>query len=261
MRSASPRCRRLTRVSCCADDSQRRPCRRARGRTLARRHGVHAVRHARRLHLPRLYGGRGPPPQQRVQPGAAPAAARPTLDSLSLDMQPNARCPPMLCCRLTRGDRTLRRRRASPLHFCGPQEARNFATNTNNWLADVTAQAKGAAITLNDHCAGEVCTAAMSKALVAIRALQDNTQAISDAFAYEGTELCPSSGCLNVGSLWFVDQGGCMCNAPAIAAVRASASEGTQQLAPCLTARRPGNICSPCWSLRLAALGTAALRA
>jgi hypothetical protein len=123
------------------------------------------------------------------------------------------------------------------------QAARLFASNTNGWLTEMSAEAKKISTALDDYCGRVQCDSAVSSAILSMQSLETTTQSIVDAFAYHGTQLCPSTGCINLGLLWFVKQTGCMCNAQTINYVKSAAHSGMRCfLSEC---RKPCRPCTP----------------
>jgi hypothetical protein len=106
------------------------------------------------------------------------------------------------------------------------QGAHYFVSQTADWLHKYDTQLSIVTSDLNGYCGRVKCDETVPAAVKALDTLQSDTHAIWKALEDRKAALCPAAACLNLDLLWFLKEGGCVCDAGAIARVARDADAG-----------------------------------
>ena len=106
------------------------------------------------------------------------------------------------------------------------QSAHFFASETPRWLQQNADQLTNVTDSLEAYCGRVQCDATVPEATGTLNDIEANLLAIQTSLSEQQISLCPSTACINLELLWFLDESGCVCEPAAIEVVIAEAKKG-----------------------------------
>lgn len=112
------------------------------------------------------------------------------------------------------------------------QETNIFTETITEWMKKHSEDLTSLSSTINTLCAATTCPPDLQGAIGTLNELDSEVARVTDTLTEAEAVVCPSTSCINLDQIWFLEADGCVCASTTVRAVREHASAGASSLPP-----------------------------
>lgn len=106
------------------------------------------------------------------------------------------------------------------------QNTNTFTESITEWMRKHSDDLAALAATADTLCAVSRCPPKLQESLATLDSLDEEVARVSASLAASEAATCPSTSCINLSQIWFLEADGCVCASKTVRAVRDHASDG-----------------------------------